>query len=51
VVESHQGQITVHSSEGEGTRFIVRLPRAVQLASEPPRPKPPREPGMPVHMH
>ncbi len=28
IVRSHRGEVTAASSEGEGTRFVIRLPRA-----------------------
>jgi two-component system, NtrC family, sensor kinase len=33
IIQKHQGSITVESKEGEGTRFIIRLPLRPQLES------------------
>jgi two-component system NtrC family sensor kinase len=38
IVEKHQGTITVESTEGEGTRFIIRLPFRPGTAEERPSP-------------
>jgi len=33
IIQKHQGSITAESKEGEGTRFIIRLPLRPQLES------------------
>jgi nitrogen-specific signal transduction histidine kinase len=36
VVEKHHGRIDVESRPGEGTRFTVRIPRAMRAQSDAP---------------
>ena len=38
IVEAHGGEMEVHSDEGKGTRFVVRLPRDPQDPAGPRRP-------------